>query len=186
MNDEVSSLNAGINLVPQTTKKPQQVRHALLVTVLVLRYTLLLIGFIGLGFVLYQTYLSMNLQNTTDEIEEQLAYIESKQEFQEDFLSLQQYADELGGIHGTLNTQSSIFTTLGAITPRVIILSDLTINKGNVRISGTTLEYPAITDYFVQLSESGEFGNVQIVNITRPTDEQENARILFTISADIL
>lgn len=186
MNDEVSSLSTGINLVPQTTKKPQQVRRALLVAVLVLRWTLLIVGVVGLGVVLYQTYLSVNLENTTTGIDEQLAFIESKQEFQENFLTLQTYANELGTVHAAIRPQSSIFVTLGESTPRVVVLDDLTINGKDVKISGTTTEYPAITDYFVQLSEVGEFKNVQIVSITRPTDEEDNAKILFTISAEIL
>lgn len=185
MNDEVTSLSAGINLVPQATKSPQQVRHALLVAVLVLRYTLLLVGIAGLGFVLYRSYLSINLQNTTEDIAEQLAYISDKQEFQENFLALQTYADALGTIHGGLKTRSAAIAILEEITPSVIVLSDLTINQASVKISGVSPEYPAITDYFDQLSKSGEFENVQILNITRPTDDAEDVDILFTISADI-
>lgn len=185
MNDEVSSLNAGINLVPQTTKKPQQVRRALLVAVLFFRYTLLIVALFGAGIIIYRSYLSLNLSNTTDEIAEQLTYIEEQQEFQEDFLSLQVYADELGARHSSLKEQASIFSILGEITPQVIILDELTVSQENVRLSGTTPEYPAITDYFTQLSNSGEFENVQIVSISRPTESGEDTRIVFTISVDI-
>lgn len=182
--DEVSSLSTGINLVPQKTKKPQQVRHAIVVAVSVTRYILLGLGGVCLILLGYQSILSKQLAGKVQAMNQDIVYIKAQDEFQQDFQQLQTYMQELGTTHAQLDVQANTFALLEQITPQVITLTNLTFDLGEVRIAATTTEYPAIADYFVQLSQSDIFENVEIVNIARPDEEDGKAPIQFTISAD--
>lgn len=179
-----SSLKSGVNLIPKDTNKPQPMRKAVRYGLMVSTYSLLGITVIAFALMGFQYFLRAQLKQTVNEIEDNLDIVQEKQSFESDFSNLQEYVSGVNAIYSTLNPQAKMFEDLESITPQPITLISFSLTETTLRLSGKTSLYSAVSDYIDELNKSGNFTNIQIVGISRPTSKPSDL-VDFTLDLEL-
>ena len=178
---ETTSLKSGINLIPKDTSSPEPVRKAVYYGLMVSRYAVVVVGVIIFALLGYQSYLNNQLVTMKEQIEDDLSYIRSKEQFERSFGQFKTYAQVLGETHSALKPQVGVFTQLEELMPTQVRLVSFTYGSETVRLSASTLVYPAISDFVAALNESDFAESVKIVSINRRVDENQDEGIIFTL-----
>jgi len=147
------------------------------------RWIVVFTEFIVICAFLSRFYFDTQLANLFDDIKQKKAIVASAAAFEENFRQTQ---EKIKIIKKLLNNQQSPSALVGEISqmlPADVSLLQISIDEGEVTLSGLTLSEKGLRVFLNQLVKSPHFSQISLNNITQPKDGLPG--LTFTVSASI-
>jgi len=182
-----SAQGTNINLLPEEQLQQEPISKFLRWALTAGRYIVIFTEAVVLVVFLARFKLDSDIIDLKQEITAKAQVLAQAQSFEEEFLSTQARLQSVSKLVDGLTPRASLFSTLEATIPKEITLTDFSQSDAQIKISGETGNYSAVTQWVKLLQKEEGWSEVKLESIQRGTQEEGEGGglIQFGISAKI-
>lgn len=184
---ESAAQGANINLLPEEQIQQEPISKFLRWALTAGRYIVIFTEAVVLIVFLARFKLDSDIIDLKQEITAKAQVLRQAEDFEKKFLNTQARLQSVSDLVEDLKPRLTLFSTVESTIPKEVILTEFSQNDAQVKISGETGNYSAVTQWVKLLQGQDGWSEVKLESIQRGAqgEEEGSGLIQFGISANI-